>query len=308
MRCASIDVGTNTALLFIADLEEGKIKSIVDTSSITRLGEGLIRNGYLLDSAMDRALAELKEYRRIAESYGVERILCVGTSALREASNSNAFLEAVQKECGIAIRIISGEEEAYFTYLSVRESVSMEADGHFFIIDIGGGSTELISGTKNELVDCVSLPVGTVKITEQFVHHDPPGAGEVESMKDHVRSLLQGYHKWRGMTIVGTGGTVTNIAAIHLGLEAFDKEKIEGHRMTLTDIQKITGMLMAINTQERGRVRGMEKGREDIIAQGSLLLGEIMQICGSKECYVHTGSVRQGVLINYYPEMQNGNS
>lgn len=184
MKCASIDIGTNTILLLVGEIGDN-VREILDISTITRLGEGLNKNGYLLDAPMTRSLEVLKQYCSIAESLKVKHIFCVGTSALREAHNSSRFLEMVKRECGISIEIISGQQEAYYTYMSIKNDPTMTGN-RLFIIDIGGGSTEMIIGDRERMIECRSLPVGVVKLTEMFIKHDPPLDQEIDAVKDHI--------------------------------------------------------------------------------------------------------------------------
>ena len=216
MRYATIDIGTNAVLLLIVDFDDGIREEITDISTITRLGEGLIKTGRLLPTAMSRTLNTLRGYAEIVEKHCVDQVICYGTSALREAANSNEFIEQVDKELGWKIRAITTYEEAYYTYLSVREDPAMAAPG-WLIVDIGGGSTEVIQGSTERFLEYCSLPVGTVKLTDLFVRHDPPlepGNRRIEAPHpvhsglcmstravcgwhgrnhDHLRGLDQGY-------------------------------------------------------------------------------------------------------------------
>ncbi len=296
MKYASIDIGTNTILLLIAHIGD-TVEDVIDVSSITRLGEGLKKNGYLLNTAMNRSLEVLKNYCNIAKAHDVDGIFCVGTSALREAGNSSQFLEAVKRACGISVEIISGEREAYYTYLSVKTDGLVRED-NLFIIDIGGGSTEIIAGNRKRLLDYASLPIGTVKLSEMFIENDPLLEDEIESMKSHIRTFFGKPMKEEGQVLVGTGGTITNLGAIMLGLERFDKEKIHGYSLSLQSVKDIVRKLKAVDSFERAKIKGVEKGREDIITQGAILLEEIMSYYSFRDCIVSTKGVRYGVLFS----------
>ncbi|HOJ43061.1 MAG TPA: hypothetical protein PK800_02975, partial [Syntrophorhabdaceae bacterium] len=160
MKYASIDIGTNTVLMLLASVDDkNTLHEIMDISTITRLGEGLKDTGYIQGHAMQRTIIALETYLNITKSHGVDKILCVGTSALREAKNSIEFLKKVEKDTGLNIKIISEKEEAYYTYLSVLKDEKIRCDD-CIIVDIGGGSTEIIRVSKSEFVDYVSIPIG----------------------------------------------------------------------------------------------------------------------------------------------------
>jgi exopolyphosphatase / guanosine-5'-triphosphate,3'-diphosphate pyrophosphatase len=295
MKCASIDIGTNTVLLAVADVGDGILTDIADLAVITRLGEGLKATGLLGDEAMERTFLVLKDYRETALRRGAEEIYCVGTAALREAGNSTAFIERVKGELGISIRVISGRDEAYYTYLSVKHD-GFPGMEEFIIFDIGGGSTEIIEGSASRFVDFVSLPVGSVKLTEMFVRSDPPTGDEIARLvaflKDTIHTPFEGAHH----RIVGTAGTVTNIAAIALGLERYEKPRIHGLSVGAGEIDAIIGRLKSMTVRERRGVRGMEAGREDILLQGTILMREIMTCFDAGELLVSANGVRYGVL------------
>lgn len=298
MRYASIDIGTNAVLLLIADLN-GAVREIADVSTITRLGEGLIRTGELSPEAMSRTLEVLRGYAELVERRGVDRVICYGTSAMREAANSNEFIDRVYKELGWKIKAITTYEEAYYTYLSVREDPAMDASG-WLIVDIGGGSTEVIQGSKDQFLEYDSLPVGTVKLTDMFVKHDPPLEEENTRLVDFIRSTLT-FPRTPQETVIGMAGTMTTFGAVIQGIP-FDKQAIHGMTIPLgmfdTWIEKAKNMTLA----ERRRLPGMEPGREDLLFQGLILMREIMSYCGSSNLIVNTHGARYGVLY----EMVNG--
>jgi exopolyphosphatase/guanosine-5'-triphosphate,3'-diphosphate pyrophosphatase len=295
MKYASIDIGTNTVLMFIAEYSGGGLKEILDLATITRLGEGLKETGLISGKAAERTFAALRRYKETAEQLGADEIVCVGTAALREARNSADFVEQVNEELGIRVRVISGRDEAYYTYLSVKEDRFPGTD-RFIIVDIGGGSTELIEGDRDRFLDFVSLPVGSVKLTEMFIRSDPPGEDEIVRLTRFLKETISAPFNGSGATIVGTAGTITNLAGIVLGLETYEKEKVHGLRISLRDIDAVIGRLKGLTVGERGKVRGMEQGREDILLQGILLMGEIMRYFGAEELVVSANGVRYGVL------------
>jgi len=295
MKYASIDVGTNAILLLIAKQDNG-ISDIIDISSITRLGEGLKKNGCLSNEAITRTFYVLEKYRKIIDENDVSEIFCVGTSALREAENAEIFLEMVREKLKLTVRVISEHDEAYYTYLSVKNDELIK-DKNVIIVDIGGGSTEIIKGNSQGFFDFVSLPTGTVKLTEMFVKHDPPLNDELFLLKAYSKDLLLKLpFDGCGSTLAGAGGTITNLSAILLGLEVFDKDIIHTSVITLNEIDKLIDLMKNMYTSERKAIKGMEKGREDIFLQGIMFLREIMVYFGFKNLIVSAKGVRYGVI------------
>jgi exopolyphosphatase/guanosine-5'-triphosphate,3'-diphosphate pyrophosphatase len=295
MKYASIDIGTNTVLLLIADWAGNRLEDVCDISTITRLGEGLKGAGVLSEAAMDRTFGALKSYRDLARHHGAKELHCVGTAAMREGRNSEEFIRRVEDELGISIGIISARDEAYYTWLSVTQD-HLLPDGRFVIVDIGGGSTEIIAGDSREFADFVSLPVGSVKLTEMFIKNDPPADGEISRLEGYLKETVAAPFEGRGCAVVGTAGTITNVASIVLGLDSWDKARVHGLRISSPMVAGVIERLKPMTVAQRRAVRGMEPGREDILLQGALLLKEIMTHFGAEELVVSANGVRYGVL------------
>jgi len=294
MKYASIDIGTNTVLLLIMEMDKMP-EDILDMSIITRLGEGLKRDGVLTEKAMEKTFSALQEYKTIAESHGVKEIYCVGTNALREARNSQQFLERIKEELGISVRVITEYEEAYYTYLSIKHDKAIKAE-EYLIVDIGGGSTEIIKGNRNRFIDYVSLPVGSVKLTEMFIKNDPPEEYELKALNAFLKDCIKTPFDGKGCAFIGTAGTITTLASLYLGLEKYDKNMIHGLKISQKEISGIIERLQSLTVSERREIPGMEKGREDIIFQGIILLSRIMSYFDAKELIVNTHGVRYGVI------------
>jgi exopolyphosphatase/guanosine-5'-triphosphate,3'-diphosphate pyrophosphatase len=244
---------------------------------------------------MERTLNALRRYRAIADKNQVQDILCVGTAALREAKNRDVFLELVNKELSFPIRVISEHDEAFYTYLSVRQNLTDETES-VIIIDIGGGSTEIIYGNRENFIDFISLPVGSVKLTEMFIQHDPPLDDEIRLLRDFLKSILKLPFGKGIQSVVGTAGTVTTLGSIAIGLCQWDKKQIHGLRLSLQRIDDVVHQLANMPLCERINLPGMEKGREDIILQGIILLQEIVRYLGAEELVIDANGVRHGVL------------
>jgi len=295
MKCAAIDIGTNTILLLIAEKIGNTFRDIEDMSTIVRLGEGLVHSGALKEDAIARTIHGLRNYLEITGRHRVEKIFCVGTEALRKARNAGYFIDRVKDMFGLDIEIISGRDEAYYTYLSVSRDGAI-AHKDMTIIDIGGGSTEIIAGTDREFAGYVSLPLGSVVLTDSFVSHDPPEERELQSVASFIRKNLEKAGYSQAGVLIGTGGTVTNIAALMLGIPQYDKSKVHGYSIRIQGLKKLLSSLGSLDSKARKACTGMEAGREDIIVQGAMILSETMANGGFDECIVSAAGVRYGLL------------
>ena len=301
MRYGSIDIGTNAVLLLVME-SNGQLDELYDASTITRLGEGVLATGRLIRPAMERTVEALERCRRVLDDYGVETPDCFGTAALREAANRDEFVEMAWRRTGIRVRVISEYEEAYYTYLSVKDDPRIEGE-ELLIVDIGGGSTEITRGTRHGFLGYVSLPLGTVKLTERFIRHDPPLAEELANLSGFVHEQAGRARRRRvgrkgsdNRSIVGMAGTVTTLAAMVLGLDAFDKKKVHGMVISLATLREWRERLLAMTVEERKGLPGMEPGREDLIPQGVVLMEEIVVAFGGTQFTVSTAGARYGVL------------
>ena len=300
MTRGAIDIGTNAVLLLIAAEEAGRFREVADLSTITRLGEGLLKARRLSEEAMERTIAALEKYRMALDAHHGQIACAFGTSALREAENREEFIEMAHRRTGFRVKVFSEYEEAYYTYLSVNRDPAILGDD-LIVVDIGGGSTEITRGTRERFIDYVSLPVGTVKLTELFVKHDPPARAELEGLARFVKELLPGKGTSGDCTVVGMAGTMTTLAAIVLGLEGFQKERIHGLSISLSTLDQWVGRLSGMSIAERSALPGMEPGREDLLLQGMILMREIVASLGTDSFVVSTYGARYGVL---YERMQ----
>jgi len=291
----AIDIGTNAVLLLIAVEEAGRFREVADLSTITRLGEGLLKTRRLSEEAMGRTIAALEKYRMALDAHHGEIVCAFGTSALREAENRDEFIEMAHRRTGFDVKVFSEYEEAYYTYLSVNPDPAI-LGGNLTVVDIGGGSTEITRGTRERFIDYASLPVGTVKLTELFVKHDPPARAELEGLACFVRELLPGKGTWADCTVVGMAGTMTTLAAMILGLEGFRKERIHGLSISLSTLDEWVGRLSGMSIAERRALPGIEPGREDLLLQGMILMREIVASLGTDSFVVSTYGARYGVL------------
>ena len=267
MRVAAVDLGTNTTRLLVADVEEGRLVPVVRREAITRLGEAVDRRRILLPTSIARVRNVLVDYRREAESLGAVRVLAVATSAVRDAENGEAFLGEVEWSYGFATWLLTGEEEAETMLRGVASDRALEP--RTLLVDIGGGSAELVVAGPGGLESAVSTEAGSVRLTERFLSTDPPGRAELEACASHVRTLLPPLDAERA---IGVAGTVTTAASIELG----GTEAVHGHHLTLGSVRTTLDRLAALPLAARERVPGLAPARAPVIVAGLVVLREVL--------------------------------
>jgi exopolyphosphatase/guanosine-5'-triphosphate,3'-diphosphate pyrophosphatase len=263
MRVAALDLGTNTTRLLVADVEDGRVSEVERRTEITRLGEGVDERRKLLPLPIARVRNVLSDYRRALEGHGAERALLVATSAVRDADNGEAFLGEIEWSYGFSTRLLSGDEEAALVRRGV--ATGAEVDAGTLIVDIGGGSTELILGDRH-----VSLDLGSVRLTERF-------GEDIEATRAHVRAALPAIEPQRA---VGVAGTVTTIAALDLGLAEYYPERVHGHVIPRDAAERELARLAALPLEERRRLPGLEPARAPVIVAGASILAELLAVYG----------------------------
>lgn len=298
MKLAALDVGTNTVLMLVVErTADGQIRTLADMSRITRLGRGVDASGALDPDAMTRTLDAIAEFAEKARSLGAERILTAATSAARDATNGPEFLARVKARAGLDLEIISGEAEARLSYLATMKGLSLDAADKILIVDIGGGSTELIRAEPGRKLDVVSLQIGSVRLTERLIHHDPPIAREAAELRlaadEALRKLGWDY---RPDALVGIAGTVTTVCAVALAMEKYDAAIVHGYRLSEARVLETIHRLGAVPLEERKRIPGMEPGRADVIFAGAALLERIMAHFHVGEAIVSDRGVRWGLV------------
>lgn len=304
-RLAVIDVGTNTVRLLVAEPDgRGTYRTLLTAQEITRLGQGLLAARELQPEPIRRTVRALRRYRDLAEAQGAATILAVGTSALREAKNRNVFLAAARDETGVEVAIIPGEEEARLGLLGVRAGLP-DAPARLAMMDIGGGSTELLVADGETILAAVSTGLGVVKLTERCLHADPPRPDDLETVRrtaaerlDRARTM-----ELRGVlpvsTFVGTAGTVTSLAAVDLALVPYDPVRVTGHRMTRVRVAQMLHRLASLPLADRRRVPGLEPARADVIVAGGVICLAAMDVLGFPELTVSDGGLREGILLDF---------
>jgi exopolyphosphatase/guanosine-5'-triphosphate,3'-diphosphate pyrophosphatase len=295
MNLATIDIGTNTTLLLVARTEPA-IEAIEEIAEITRLGRGIGRNGALDGEAMVRTLAVLQRFAAVARRHDA-RIAAVGTEALRRAPNADAFLGPAAEILGTQVEVIDGEREAALTFRAVATSFADARDGELMVVDIGGGSTEIVLASAGKVGFRTSLPLGSVRLTEAFVRHDPPTAAETAAIADAVDAAVRPVpFPPKPPTLIGVAGTVTSLAAMALALESYDPARVHGSRLSRADLGHQIARLAAATQAERERIIGLDPRRADVILAGALILDRIAAAAGVAEIRVSDRGIRWGLF------------
>ncbi len=292
MRVAAIDVGTNTALLTIAD----GARAIEERAEIVRLGEGLDRTGRLTDAAIARTVDVVAQFADAIAGHGCERVAAVTTEAVRKATNGADFVaraSAALARVGGRMEVIDGEREARLSWLAVASSFPSLV-GPRTVLDIGGGSTELIVGER-DVDGIISLPIGSVRLTERLVAHDPPTADEAARLVATIDEALARAPAPRG-TLVGIAGTVTTLAAMAQRLDSYDAARVHGSRLSRAEVDGLVAMLGATPLADKRRTPGLDPKRADVIYAGAVILARVMARAGADACVVSDRGIRWGLV------------
>ena len=265
MHTAVIDIGTNTLLLLIVDDE---MRRVVDLCRFGRLGKGLDASGRLADDAIANSLAICREYRDVMTANGVTRPSVIGTQALREATNAAAFVTPAEEILGAPIEIIAGAREAALAANAVAHTFPELANERYVVVDVGGGSTELIAVAAGKVESAVSVKIGAVRLTERHLRHDPPVPDELRTLVDDIDRTLAPLALPYGVPIVATAGTATTMAAVKLALETYDPDAVTGLRISPDAIAELYMRLARATVAERRATTGIEPQRADVIAAG----------------------------------------
>jgi exopolyphosphatase/guanosine-5'-triphosphate,3'-diphosphate pyrophosphatase len=297
-RYATIDVGTNTVLLLVAERRGAGFEPILERAEITRLGRGVDATGRLDPAAIRDTCAVLGEYARAARELGAPVVACVATSAARDAANGSEFFAAALAEAGLRPEIIPGDEEARLVWTSAWRDFGRPGEA-LAVLDVGGGSTELSFGDGPQPRGHASLQIGAVRLTERHVRGDPPPTAEVEALRGAARDAVRPFAAMGlvpGGRLVGVAGTVTTLAAVAQALPRYDAERVHGSTLSLADIERLAGTLAALTVRERAALPGMEPKRADVIVAGALIVAEAMRATGHDRLTVSDRGVRWGLL------------
>ena len=302
VRVAVLDLGTNTTRLLVADVGEHGVDELERRSTITRLGRGVDTSGTLASEAIEEVCETVAAYVDAYRPLEPEVVVAIATSAVRDAANGAAFLAELRERFAIDARVVEGGEEARLTYLGASNGRSAAEDGTTLVVDIGGGSTELVVGHSSEVTSFASLQVGVVRHTERHLKADPPLQAEIESLANEVRgaiadALPEGSiaHADRGIAVAGTP---TSLAAIDQRLEPYDRDRVHGYVLGLATIQRLCSSLAAMPLAERVAVPGLHPKRAPMIVAGVVILIQVMRAFGLDEIEVSEHDILWGAAID----------
>src|SRR4051812_27995983 len=296
-RVAVIDIGTNSTRLLVADVAEGRVSPLERRSTVTRLGRGVDLSGHLASEAIEDVCAAIGGYVGIIEELDAETVDAIATSAVRDADNGSAFVAELRERFALSAQVLGGEEEARSTYLgATSEAPPAEPT---LVVDIGGGSTELVVGQGSEIGFHDSLQAGVVRHSERCIASDPPTAGELEALAADVRGLIEasvgtGVQAARGIAVAGTP---TSLAAVELGLEPYDPSRVHGHVLALPSIQRMLSQLASVPLAERVEIPGLHPDRAPTIVAGVVILVEVMRAFGLEQIGVSEHDILYGTAI-----------
>jgi exopolyphosphatase/guanosine-5'-triphosphate,3'-diphosphate pyrophosphatase len=301
-RVAAIDCGTNSIRLLVADVSDGTLTDVVREMRIVRLGQDVDRTGRLADDALARTFAALEDYAATIKQFGAERTRMCATSATRDAENREVFVKGVVDILGMEPEVITGAEEATTSFRGATATLSTDVFAPpYLVVDIGGGSTEFVLG-ETRVQQSISVDMGCVRLTERCLVAHPPTAAEIAAatrlIDERIDEALAAVDAARARTLVGLAGSVTTVAALALGLEAYDPARIHHQRIAYADVNRIASDLLSRTPDERLAYRVMHPGRADVIGAGALILRRIMERTGMTEVVASESDILDGIALS----------
>ena len=296
---AAIDCGTNSTRLLVVDEAGATLERLM---RITRLGQGVDATGRLAAEAVERTVAVLRQYREVLDRHGVERIRVAATSAARDAANRDEFFDAAEAVIGVRPELLGGDEEARLSFLGATAELD-PADGPFLVVDIGGGSTEFAVGMPGAPPEgVVSVDIGCVRITEKFLHTDPPAPEELTNALTVVRDYLDDIVRdvpaaADAACLVGLAGTVTSVATVELGID-YERDRIHHFRLSREAVEDVFRTLATETRAQRVHNPGLERERADVIVGGVVVLAAIMRYFGFAACVVSESDILDGLVMS----------
>jgi exopolyphosphatase / guanosine-5'-triphosphate,3'-diphosphate pyrophosphatase len=298
-RYAAIDVGSNSVLLLVADVDdEGRLTPVAEGQRITRLSERYYTGNRLIRTARERTTEAICDFVRVARRAGAESIASVGTAVLRDAENGSEFRAQVRQECGLPIEVISGEQEAELAYLGNLYDRRLPAtDGERMVLDIGGGSTEVVRGIGHSIIRRASYPLGAVRLTEQFLRSDPPAAAEIAAAETTIEQALADVEPLSPASLLlGSGGTLYNLASVARSAGMLRAGEIHGSVLPHTRVSELVDLFRSLPTRFRKRVPGLEPERADVIFGGAMILHQLMARLSAPGVVITCNGVRHGCV------------
>ena len=301
MRVAAIDCGTNSIRLLIADVNGTTLTDVVRTMTIVRLGEGVDKTGQFSQAALTRTFAAIDDFAELIKLHKPAKIRFVATSATRDVTNRDEFASGIRERLGIELDVISGDEEARLSFSGATAEILASPDAPqtpVLVIDIGGGSTEFVIGTR-EPKSAISMNIGCVRMTERHLVSDPPTQTEIASATADIDAAIATANEQvnlsQARSIIGVAGSVTTVAALMLGLAEYDPQAIHGSRLSAADVHRITNELLSMPRNQRAMLGAMHEGRVDVIGGGALILDRIMRATGLPHIVVSEQDILDGI-------------
>ena len=307
MRLAAIDIGTNSTKMTVADVSaNGTLVVVSEQSEVTRLGEGVDASRRLTKAAMSRTLDAVLAFAAAARYEGAEYVLAAGTSALRDAANGADFIAMVKSRAQVIVEIIAGDREAQLAYAAVRSdsSLPLPQSANLLVFDIGGGSTELILGDATGVGRHKSLDIGAVRLTERFLHSDPPTEYEVEQATHYARAAFGTFPlPDTAPLIAGIGGTAINLAAVTHKLDLPDPDAVHGVSLSIADVTAALDHFKRVDLAERRLIPGLEPKRADVIIAGAIILDCLLTYFSADQFLISARGLRYGLLAEYFKSL-----
>lgn len=312
MRIACIDIGTNSIRLLLADYENHKFTDVSKYLQMTRLGKGVNETGLLAADRIEESVDVITSYYEKSKTFGAEKIYMMATSAVRDSRNATELTQAVYDKTGCIIDVISGELEAEIGFLGVLLGLDVEStnaqDEEVLVIDIGGGSTELIIGDITGIKYATSLNIGAVRLTSAYVHHDPVLPKETEEMfhliEREVGRILEAVRGYKVTKCIGIGGTATTFATMVHEVSTYSREHVHNLIVSLEDVSKMNAKLEHLSVEERKKIIGLESKRADIIYAGGLILKQIMKTLALDQMIVSDFDNLEGLVAYHFKKTQ----
>ena len=295
MRVAAVDIGSNTLLLLVAEVGDGRLSAVRDECRFGRLGQDLDETGRLSDRAIERSLAIVREYRGILDELSPDVIGVAGTEALRKAANADAFVGPAAEILGAAIEVIAGEREAELVYLAASRSFPDLAADRLVVADVGGGSTEIIVGGAGEVLSYTSVPIGAVRLSERHLRGDPATADQARALVADIDGELEKLDLPEGVILVGTAGTATSLASVEQKLRTYDPDRINGFRLTPGGVDRLLARFLELTVAEKRRLVGLEPERADVIAGGAAIYARLVHRVRAPAMVVSNRGLRWGL-------------
>lgn len=298
-RYAAIDVGSNSVLLLVADVdEEGRLTPVAEGARNTRLSERYYVSHRLLRPARDRTASAICEFTRVARKTGAQGIAAVGTSVLREAANGDDFQSQVRQQCGLPIEVISGEQEAELAYQgNLHDRRLPGSDGERVVLDIGGGSTEVVRGLGGSIRERASYPLGAVRLTELFLKSDPPSIAEIAQAEACIEEQLSAVDPLAPHSLIlASGGTMANLASVARAAGMIPSERLHGALLPHTRVAELVDLFRSLPQNFRRRVPGLDPERADVILAGAMILHQLMARLAVPHVVITENGVRHGCV------------